>query len=108
MNSNIKISYDQPYHKLNKKLKFDSLNNYQLFLNWISSEFDLFLQEESNGLKVFFPEGKIEINNKTSKENIIAKINLESKVLSIGYGLIEKVDSLYNLLPQEKNNKYLA
>lgn len=98
MNSFLETSYKAPFHKLNKKTLFNSKVKYNTFLNWISGEFDLFLQDESNGLKIFFPEGKFHIKNNIDQGKIIAEINLESRTLDSGQLIFDKIMYVYNLL----------
>ncbi|MCL7753501.1 hypothetical protein [Polaribacter sp. Z022] len=88
----------KPCHKLNKQATFSSTTKYNQFLNWISGEFDLYLQDETNGLHVFFPEGKFHISALETKEKTIAEINLESKILEKGQIIFDKIMSVYNLL----------
>ena len=98
MNSYFETSFDTPYYLLNKKIFFNSMDTYHTFINWISGEFDLHLQEETGGLTIFFPEGKFQIKNKIDKERIIAEINLQSKVLEKGQLIFNKIMSVYNHL----------
>ena len=98
MSSSIVTSFTAPYHILKKKTIFNSMDRYHQFINWISDEFDLYLQDESNGLHVFFPEGKFYIKNEIDNGKIIAEINLECKVLENGRVIFEKIMSVYNLL----------
>ena len=88
----------KPCHILNKKASFSSINKYHQFINWVSGEFDLYLQDESNGLHVFFPEGKFHINTIETKENTVAEINLESRFLEKGEIIFDKIMAVYNLL----------
>tara|TARA_B110000091_G_C13536582_1_gene358608 strand:+ start:331 stop:615 length:285 start_codon:yes stop_codon:yes gene_type:complete len=74
------------------------LKNYTQFLNWVSGEFDLFLQEETIGLYVYFPEGYFSIKNSKEKEKIIVHINLKTKVEKEGEDILKRIMSLYNLL----------
>lgn len=99
MDSETNISYTNPYHELIRKTTFSSSKRYEKFLNWVSGEFDLYLQDESNGLHVFFPEGKFHIKTDTQSEKpVIAEIHLKSKVLQKGIDMIEEIMSVYNLL----------
>ena len=45
MDINIKIAFTSPYYKLNNRVCFYSKNEYHRFINWISEEFDLYLQK---------------------------------------------------------------
>jgi hypothetical protein len=93
------ISFTTPYHHVIRKASFTSAIHYNKFLNWISGEFDLFLQDESNGLQVFFPNGKFNIKNiKKTTNSIIAEINIECKVLQNGVDLDHQIMSVYNRL----------
>lgn len=94
----IQTSFIAPYHQLNKNAVFKSKNRYHTFLNWISGEFDLYLQDETNGLQVYFPEGKFHIINIIENGNIAAEINLKSKNLEKGQLIFNKIVSIYELV----------
>jgi len=98
MNATVEISFVAPYYQLNKKALFNSSKKYHTFLNWVSGEFDLYLQDEYNGLHVYFPEGNFHIKNEVDNGNIIVEINLESKILEKGQLIFDKIMSVYNLL----------
>ncbi len=69
-----------------------------MFLSWVSGAFDLYLQDEFNGLHVFFTEGNFHIKNEVENVKVIVEINLESKVLENGQMIFDKIISIYNLL----------
>jgi hypothetical protein len=98
MNAIVETSFIAPYHQLNKKALFNSSKRYYTFINWVSGEFDLYLQDESDGLYVYFPEGKFHIKNNIDNGNVIAEINLETKILENGQIIFDKIMSVYNLL----------
>ncbi|MEE9408924.1 MAG: hypothetical protein V3V28_12715 [Polaribacter sp.] len=98
MNSYFETSFDAPYHQLNKKTNFSSSNSYYTFINWVSGEFDLYLQDETNGLHVFFPEGNFHIKNEIENGKIVAEINLESRILEKGQYVFDKIMSVYSHL----------
>lgn len=98
MNATVETSFMAPYHQLNKKAVFSSTSRYHTFVNWISGEFDLYLQDESNGLHVYFPEGKFHIKSEVDNGNIIAEINLQSKIQEKGQLIFNKIMSVYTLL----------
>ena len=102
MKSFVETSYNAPFYQLNKKAFFDTKNKYNTFLNWISGEFDLFLQDESNGLSIFFPDGKFHIKNKTNLNKVIAYINLESRTIDRGQEIFDKIMNVYNLISKTK------
>ncbi|MDG1194402.1 hypothetical protein SAMN04487762_0079 [Polaribacter sp. Hel1_33_78] len=101
MNTAVETTFVAPYHQLNKKTLFDSNKRYYTFINWVSGEFDLYLQDESNGLHVYFPEGKFHITNEVDNGNIIVQINLQSKILENGQLIFNKIMSVYNLLSKK-------
>ena len=98
MDTGVEVSFSAPYYELNKKTSFTSKSKYQTFVNWVSGEFDLYLQdEESNGISVFFPDGNFHIKNEIENGAITATINLESKLLEKGHLIFSKIMSVYAL-----------
>jgi hypothetical protein len=88
-----------PNHQLIHEATFTSSNGYNKFINWVSSEFDLHLQDNSNGLDVFFPNGKLNIQKATNQDNtLVAKINFESNLQKQGTDIVNKIMTLYNKL----------
>jgi hypothetical protein len=81
-----------------KEASFTSSKRYYQFLNWVSGEFDLLLQDNTNGLLVYFPEGKFIIKESLEKESIVAQINLNTTVEKKGEDILEKIMTLYSLL----------
>jgi hypothetical protein len=69
-----------------------------VFLSWVIGAFDLYLQDESNGLHLFFTEGNFYIKNEVENVKVIVEINLESKVLEKRQMIFDKIMSVYNLL----------
>ena len=69
-----------------------------MFLSWVSGAFDLYLQDEFNGLHVFFTEGNFHIKNEVENVEVIVEINLESKALENGQMIFDKIISINNLL----------
>jgi hypothetical protein len=89
---------DSSIFEYKEEATFSCLKNYTQFLNWVSGEFNLLLQEETNGLHVYFPEGSFSIKNSKEKENIIVHINLKTKVEKKGEDILKRIMSLYALL----------
>jgi hypothetical protein len=46
MKTDIIVSYKSPYDEIIKKESFSNVLLYNKFTNWISGEFDLFLQDK--------------------------------------------------------------
>ena len=90
---------DQSYYEIIQKESFMNHDLYDTFLNWISGEFDLYLQDEADDLQVFFPFGKLcikRINNST--ENINVEINIKSKKMSLCNQIVDKISTIQNHL----------
>lgn len=99
MDTETNISFIKPYHQFTHETTFSSSKRYHKFINWISGEFDLYLQDESNGLHVFFPEGKFHIKSNAENDNSVnVQIHLKSKVLQKGTAIFEEIMAVYNLL----------
>jgi hypothetical protein len=81
MNAPIETSFVYPYYQLNKKSLFNYSKKYHLFLSRVSAEFVFYLQDEFNGLYIYFAEGNFHVKNEVDNRNIIAEINLKSKIL---------------------------
>ncbi len=93
------ISFIKPYHQWIQIESFVSNALYEKFLNWISGEFDLYLQDEQNGLVVFFSNGRFSIKKVAEdKENIEIEINVKSKNLTIGNSIANQIMSVHNHL----------
>ena len=68
-------------NQIKEKLLFDSEAIYDKFLNWISGEFDLYPQDEIEGLKIFLPEGEIIIRHVVKNGKIITKVTLDFNLI---------------------------
>lgn len=68
------------FFKLKKLETIESINVYEGFINWVVGEFDLYLMNESEKLKVYFPNGHFFIENfKDDTEHLNFKIQVEGK-----------------------------
>lgn len=78
---------------------FDNVKLYKKFLNWVSGEFDLFLQIEEDDLQVFFPNGSLHIKEQAIDSNLIsAEINIKSKNSTVGANILNQTTSVANHL----------
>ncbi|AXP81471.1 hypothetical protein CJ739_2398 [Mariniflexile rhizosphaerae] len=80
--------YSKPYYKLIQEESIEDKDVYYKFVNWLLGEFDLYLQENSTGLKVYYPSGWLSIKKRTdfTMEIIIAsksKIVCEKKYFQL-------------------------
>ncbi len=51
------ISFEAPYYRFLGHENMGKIECYNHFLNWMKGEFDLYLQENYDGLKIYFPNG---------------------------------------------------
>ncbi|WP_299549288.1 hypothetical protein [Seonamhaeicola sp.] len=95
----LKISFDRPFHQFVRKESFHSMDVYRKFLNWVSGEFDLNLQDGSDTLKIFFPNERLSITkSNVSDHRISAEIVVKSRVIHDGFKLMNKIEAIYQNL----------
>ncbi|MFI1772032.1 hypothetical protein [Thalassobellus citreus] len=91
------IIYSKPYYKLIKIKYIETIDIYLKFINWVAGEFDLFLQDESEGLKVYYPNGWLSIK---SDIKLKTEMNLQITIVNKSKVVCEKtntkLDSIYN------------
>ena len=76
---------------------------YDKFLNWVSVEFELFLQDNLDGLQIFFPGGYCSITNcETNNNQIEFKVIVKSKYKQKG---IQINNQIYAILSHILNLK---
>tara|TARA_R110000868_G_scaffold98487_7_gene271161 strand:+ start:900 stop:1235 length:336 start_codon:yes stop_codon:yes gene_type:complete len=80
-------------------------NTFKKFINWISEEFTLYLQDDSNGLTVFFPNGWfslkiLEFNNNDVEFIIVVK----SKSTINGNQINKKIEVVLNHIKKLKED----
>ena len=83
----------------------ESISNkalYEKFLNWVSGEFDIFLQDHLNGLQIFFPGGYFNItetkaNNKINGFKIMVKSKYKQKGIQINNQVYTILNHALNL-----------
>ncbi|KAB1067572.1 hypothetical protein F6U93_09800 [Tamlana haliotis] len=79
-----------------------SMAMYNKFLNWVSGEFELFLQDDNYGLKVYFPQGHLNIRLVQSHStNIYFEIYVKSKNRPLGTRIhnqaLDVLNQVYNV-----------
>ncbi|MDO6759288.1 hypothetical protein Q4566_03680 [Tamlana sp. 2_MG-2023] len=75
---------------------------YNKYLNWVSGEFELYLQDDSNGLKVYFPSGHLSVRLiQSNRQDIYFEIYVKSKNRAFGTRIhnqvIEVLNQIYKL-----------
>ncbi len=97
------IVYSKPYYKLVQTKSIGTTPDlYYKFINWIAGEFDLYLQDDSAGLKVYFPNGWINIE---TIDEFKTDINLQITIMNKSKAVCEKMNnqlgSIYNQITQK-------
>jgi hypothetical protein len=78
---------------------------YNQFLNWLKGEFDLYLMEESDGLKIYFPTGFFWVTLSSDNEKDFSiEIEIISKTPKTTDQMVFRIDTLYNHLNKVFNN----
>lgn len=78
MKEKINIKSKKTLHEI-QLIKKESRDFFEQFTNWLSGEFDLFLQEKSNNkLIIYYPNGFININYDSSLA--IVKVIIKNKI----------------------------
>lgn len=94
-------SFENPYYKFIKYENIKTIDVYDIFINWVRGEFDLYQMDESEGLKVYYPNGWFCIELLCEKEvdlNIVIKI--KSKTLDSGLKIESQIKTIYSHLNQ--------
>ncbi|MFI0430566.1 hypothetical protein [Mariniflexile sp. HMF6888] len=85
--------YSKPYYKLIQEESIEDKKVYYKFVNWLLGEFDLYLQENSTGLKVYYPGGWLSIKNTT---DFTIEITIASKSKIVCEKKYSQLVSIYN------------
>ena len=94
--------------------KVDIIKTYSIYeklINWVTGEFDLFLKNESEILKVYFPNGWFSIRNfkdENNQERIEIVIEGKSKIAC--QKMMNQLERIYNHVirfTEVKENQYV-
>jgi hypothetical protein len=93
------ISFESPFHTFTRYENIENNEIYDQFLNWLKGEFDLYLMEELDGLKVYYPNGLFSVMLFSENEkNFSIEIKIISKTLKTANQMAVKIESIYNHL----------
>ena len=95
------ISSKNSHYNIIKYENIKTIDIYNTFINWVRGEFYLYLMEELDGLKVYYPNGwfSITVLSESEKElNII--IQIKSKTLDSGLKIEAQIKKIYSHLNQ--------
>lgn len=90
------VIYKKPYYKLTRKESMENIDIFNKFINWTSGEFDLCLQEDAPGLKVYYPNGHFTIQKLTSKKDLNIEITVYSKSIDSCKRTYFKLECVFN------------
>ena len=92
----MKISFGAPFHTITRYETIESIEFYDQFLNWLRGEFDLYLMEEFDGLKVYYPNGLFSVKLFSKNENdLFIEIEIRSKTLKSVNEVSSKIETVY-------------
>ncbi|GAA4942584.1 hypothetical protein GCM10023314_14670 [Algibacter agarivorans] len=102
MNKESSFIETKSYYELTHTESIPSKALYEKFLNWVSGEFELYLQERLNGLQIFYPGGFFYITEtERSRDVIYFKIIVKNKYKQKGvqinnqiFGILDHVIKL--------------
>lgn len=91
------INTKPSYFNLEKQEALGNIAIYKRLINWVKSEFDLSLMDESDKLKVYIPNGCFGIWNFKNEDDIhIIKIKVECKSKVICATIMNQLEGIYN------------
>ncbi|MBA4275941.1 hypothetical protein [Flavobacterium sp.] len=90
------ISIETAIHTLTRHKNIQNIEVYNQFINWLKGEFDLYLMEELDGLKVYYPNGlfSVILFSKNEKDFSI-EIKIMSKTLKTANQMAAKIETIY-------------
>lgn len=89
------ISFEAPFHTFISYEKIESMEFYNQFLNWLKGEFDLFLMEELEVLKVHFPNGCFSVTLITENEmDLSVEVKIKSKTIETANLMAAKIETI--------------
>ncbi len=95
-----------PYLTLKEVEDNKSKDVYERFVNWTAGEFDLYLMNESENLKVYFPNGEFRISNFKDKGNKgFIEIKVEGRSEKICQNMMMRLEKLLNHVLNFEYNK---
>jgi hypothetical protein len=90
------ISFQSPFHNITRYEKIENIEFYYQFLNWLKGEFDLYLMEELDGLKVYYPNGLFSVKLFSKNENDLSiEIKIRSKTLKSAHQVSSKIEIIH-------------
>lgn len=96
MNKESSVIETKSYYELTHTESIPNKALYEKFLNWVSGEFELYLQDKLHGLKIFYPGGYFYITETERSNNAVNfKITVRNKYRQKG---IQVNNQVYDIL----------
>jgi hypothetical protein len=93
------ITFESPFHTITRYEKIENIEFYDQFLNWLKGEFDLYLMEELDGLKVYYPNGLFSVTLFSKNKNDLSiEIKIKSKTLKSVNQVSSKIEIIHRRL----------
>ncbi|RTZ03119.1 hypothetical protein [Flavobacterium sp. GSP6] len=93
------ISFEAPFHTFTRYTKVEKTEFYDQFINWLKGEFDLYLMEETDGLRVYYPNGMFTVKLVSKRENDFSiEIKIKSKNLKAANQISKKIETIHSHL----------
>ncbi|PKQ44184.1 hypothetical protein [Confluentibacter flavum] len=98
LDKNIETFDDPIFHFRLKKVEIIKNHGvYDRMVNWVSGEFDLYLKDESDILKVYFPNGWFLIKSFNDENNKkVIEIKVEGKSRKGCQRMMNQLERIYN------------
>jgi len=95
MNKESALMETKSYYELTHTESVPSKALYEKFLNWVSAEFELYLQDKLHGLKIFYPGGYFYITEaERSNNDVNFKIIVKNKYRQKGVQINNQVNAI--------------
>jgi len=92
-------SFEKPFYNFIDHQEIKSVDIYHKFLNWLTGEFVLCQNAQSEGLKVYYPDGFFTIKILNNNEGILnTEIKVKCKSEKTGLHTYQKIASVYEHL----------
>lgn len=86
-------------HNFTRYENIKNIEIYNQFLNWLKGEFDLYLMDELDGLKVYYPNGLFSVTLFSENEKDFSiEIKIISKTLETANQMAAKIEAIYDHL----------
>jgi hypothetical protein len=93
------IAFESPFHTITRYEKIENIEFYYQFINWLKGEFDLYLMEELDGLKVYYPNGLFSVSLFSKNKNDLSiEIKIKSKTLKSVNQVSSKIEIIHRRL----------